>query len=93
MILINQLKKNFGRQEVLKGIDLHFSAGEGLALIGPKGLLPSDGHGILVEVSGGITLDTVGAYARAGADIISAGALTHSAPSVDLALDFVAEGA
>ncbi len=44
--------------------------------------------GMLVEVSGGITLKTVADYARAGADIISAGALTHSAPSADLALDF-----
>jgi nicotinate-nucleotide pyrophosphorylase (carboxylating) len=45
--------------------------------------------GVTVEVSGGITLDTVRAYAEAGADIISAGALTHSAPAVDIALDFV----
>ncbi|WP_162416015.1 ABC transporter ATP-binding protein [Cyclobacterium roseum] len=37
MISIKQLHKRFGRQEVLKGIDLHFSAGEGLALIGPNG--------------------------------------------------------
>lgn len=43
--------------------------------------------GLLVEVSGGITLETVGEYAKAGADIISSGALTHSAPAVDLALD------
>ena len=43
--------------------------------------------GLLVEVSGGITLDTVGTYARAGADIISSGAITHSAPAVDLGLD------
>lgn len=42
---------------------------------------------VLVEVSGGITLDTVAEYARAGADVISVGALTHSAPSVDIALD------
>lgn len=48
------------------------------------------GHaaGLIVEVSGGIDLDTAPGYAAAGADIISAGALTHSAPSVDLALDF-----
>ncbi len=45
-------------------------------------------RGVLVEVSGGVTLDTVGAYARAGADLISVGALTHSAPAVDLGLDF-----
>ena len=44
--------------------------------------------GVLVEVSGGITLDTLGDYARAGADYISVGALTHSAPSVDIGLDF-----
>lgn len=42
---------------------------------------------VVVEVSGGITLHTVADYARAGADIISVGALTHSAPAVDIGLD------
>ena len=37
-----------------------------------------------VELSGGITLETVRAYAEAGPDFISAGAITHSAPAVDL---------
>jgi nicotinate-nucleotide pyrophosphorylase (carboxylating) len=41
----------------------------------------------LIEVSGGVMLDTVAAYAAAGADLISVGALTHSAPNLDLALD------
>lgn len=41
----------------------------------------------LVEVSGGITLDTVRLYAEAGADLISIGALTHSARAVDLSLE------
>ena len=45
------------------------------------------GRGVLVEVSGGITLATIADYARAGADLISVGALTHSAPSVDIGLD------
>ena len=36
------------------------------------------------ELSGGITLDTVRAYAEAGADFISSGAITHSAVAVDL---------
>ena len=45
------------------------------------------GRNVLVEVSGGITLATVGDYARAGADLISVGALTHSAPAVDIGLD------
>ncbi len=39
-----------------------------------------------VEVSGGITLDNVRAYAEAGADYVSAGALTHSAKALDLSL-------
>ncbi len=43
---------------------------------------------VLVEVSGGITLATIRAYAEAGADLISVGALTHSAPAVDIGLDF-----
>jgi nicotinate-nucleotide pyrophosphorylase (carboxylating) len=41
----------------------------------------------LIEVSGGITLETVRAYAEAGAEIISVGALTHSARAVDLSLE------
>lgn len=45
------------------------------------------GRGVLVEVSGGITLATVAEYARAGADLISVGAITHSAPAVDIGLD------
>ncbi len=39
-----------------------------------------------VELSGGITLDTVRAYAETGADFVSAGAITHSAPAVDISL-------
>lgn len=45
------------------------------------------GRGVIVEVSGGITLATIADYARAGADLISVGALTHSAPAVDIGLD------
>jgi nicotinate-nucleotide pyrophosphorylase (carboxylating) len=44
-------------------------------------------HNVLVEVSGGITLATIADYARAGADLISVGAMTHSAPAVDIGLD------
>ena len=40
-----------------------------------------------LEVSGGVTLDSVVAYAAAGADLISVGALTHSAPVLDIGLD------
>jgi nicotinate-nucleotide pyrophosphorylase (carboxylating) len=41
----------------------------------------------LVEASGGVTLATVRAIAEAGADLISVGALTHSVPNADLAMD------
>ncbi len=40
------------------------------------------------EASGGVTLETVREIAGTGVDFISVGALTHSAPSVDIALDF-----
>jgi nicotinate-nucleotide pyrophosphorylase (carboxylating) len=45
------------------------------------------GGRIPVEVSGRVTWDTVAAYASAGADLISVGALTHSAPILDIGLD------
>ena len=41
----------------------------------------------VVEVSGGITIENVGAYAAAGADLISAGVITNSAPNLDIGLD------
>ena len=41
----------------------------------------------LVEVSGGVTLARIPELARLGVDLVSVGALTHSAPAVDLALD------
>jgi len=37
-----------------------------------------------VEISGGIRLDNIRAYAETGADFISVGAITHSAPAVDI---------
>ncbi len=45
---------------------------------------------IPVEVSGRVDLDSVAAYAAAGADLISVGALTHSAPVLDIGLDLEA---
>jgi nicotinate-nucleotide pyrophosphorylase (carboxylating) len=46
-----------------------------------------EGRGI-VEASGGVTLETVKAIAETGVNWISVGALTHSVPALDLALDF-----
>ncbi len=42
----------------------------------------------LTEASGGIRLDALRAIAETGVDFISVGALTHSAPAVDIGLDF-----
>lgn len=43
-------------------------------------------HDCMVEISGGITLENVRAYAETGADFLSSGSLTHSAPAADLSL-------
>lgn len=54
---------------------------EAVALIGGRAV---------TEASGGVRIETVRAIAETGVDFISVGALTHSAPSVDIALDFQA---
>ncbi len=40
----------------------------------------------VIEISGGITLENARAYAEAGADFLSSGMLTHSAPAANLSL-------
>lgn len=55
---------------------------EGVGLIGGK---------CVVEASGGVNLDTVGEIAKTGVDVISVGALTHSARALDLGLDVTIE--
>jgi nicotinate-nucleotide pyrophosphorylase (carboxylating) len=49
------------------------------------------GAKIPVEASGGIVLENIRKYALAGVDYISVGALTHSAPAVDLSMRITAE--
>ena len=46
----------------------------------------------ILEASGGITLDTVAQVAATGVDIISVGALTHSATALDFGLDMTIDG-
>jgi nicotinate-nucleotide pyrophosphorylase (carboxylating) len=43
-------------------------------------------RGIETEISGGVTLDNIGALARLGADFISVGRITHSAPAADFSM-------
>ncbi len=42
---------------------------------------------VVLEASGGVTRDSIAAIAATGVDYASAGALTHSAPNFDVALD------
>ena len=53
-----------------------------------RALIPEN---VLIEASGGISLGNVRAAAQAGVDIISVGALTHSAQALDFSLDFEPE--
>ncbi len=46
------------------------------------------GGKVVLEASGGVTLETVRAIAETGIDLISSGTLTHSSPVLDLGLDF-----
>ncbi len=47
----------------------------------------AEGHDCLLEVSGGVTEETVAEYAATGVDFISVGRITNSAPALDMALD------
>jgi nicotinate-nucleotide pyrophosphorylase (carboxylating) len=49
------------------------------------------GHRVLLEASGGVTLETVRAIAESGVDRISVGALTHSVVALDIAFDWEAD--
>ena len=51
----------------------------------------SGGVPCLVEASGGIDLDTIAAYAATGVDLVSVGALTNSAPVLDIGLDIAVD--
>ena len=51
------------------------------------GAVACAGGKAVLEASGGITLENIRAYAETGVDLISVGALTHSAPSADLSLE------
>jgi nicotinate-nucleotide pyrophosphorylase (carboxylating) len=78
--------------ETLEELDAVLDAGVGRVLLDDMGL--ADMRAAVerargraeVEASGGITLETVRAVAETGVDFISVGALTHSAPALDLSL-------
>ncbi len=47
------------------------------------------GDNVIIEASGRVTLETARDWAECGVDVISVGAVTHSAPAADLSLEFV----
>jgi nicotinate-nucleotide pyrophosphorylase (carboxylating) len=67
----------------------NMSVAQAAACVELVGGLRPDGS-TLVEVSGGVTVDAAPKYAAVGVDLISVGALTHSAPVLDLGLDLSA---
>jgi nicotinate-nucleotide pyrophosphorylase (carboxylating) len=79
-------------QAVAAGADLvlvdNMSPSEVAACVALRG----DASRPLIEVSGGVTLDTVASYGRTGADLVSSGAITSSAPVVDIGLDIAVVG-
>ncbi len=56
-------------------------------------LIRAEARSILIEASGGIHLGNVASVARCGVEMISIGALTHSAPAVDLSMEITFWGA
>ena len=57
--------------------------------MGPETMRPivEGTPGMIFEASGGVNLETIRAITATGVQLISVGALTHSAPSLDIALD------
>jgi nicotinate-nucleotide pyrophosphorylase (carboxylating) len=72
------------------GVDVvlldNFTPGELAAAVSVRDAAGLRGR-VLLEASGGVTLENVAAVAASGVDRISVGALTHSAPSLDIGLD------
>ncbi|CAN5749481.1 carboxylating nicotinate-nucleotide diphosphorylase [soil metagenome] len=75
------------REAIAAGADLvlldNMTPGEVARCVAERG----DARRPLLEASGGVTLANVADYAGTGVDLISVGALTHSAPVLDLGLD------
>ncbi len=55
-----------------------------------RGVVDAAPEGVLFEASGGVNLESVRAIAGTGVDLISVGALTHSAPALDISLEIEA---
>lgn len=82
------------REALAAGADIVMLDNMGLSMLAQAVAITGDHHrpgprATLLEASGGVNLSTIGAIAQSGVDLISVGALTHSAPSVDVGLDWL----
>lgn len=83
--------------ETLDGLDEAVAAGADVVLIDnftpaqARTAVERHGKHAIIEASGGITLDTIRAFAEAGVHLIAVGALTHSAVAVDIAAEVAAD--
>ncbi|MFW6148179.1 MAG: carboxylating nicotinate-nucleotide diphosphorylase [Thermodesulfobacteriota bacterium] len=79
----------------MKGLEEAITAGADAVLLdnmSPEELshaVSLAGGRVLLEASGGVTLDTIGGIAKTGVNLISVGAITHSARAVDISLEVV----
>jgi nicotinate-nucleotide pyrophosphorylase (carboxylating) len=77
----------------IKGLEEAITAGADAVLLDNMSLeelssaVSLAGGRVLLEASGGVTLETIGEIAKTGVDLISVGAITHSARSVDISLE------
>jgi len=79
--------------EDIRGLEEALTAGADIVLLDnmsledmKKAVLVAKGR-VLLEASGGVTLETVGEVVKTGVNLVSVGALTHSARSVDISLE------
>jgi nicotinate-nucleotide pyrophosphorylase (carboxylating) len=83
------LLDNMGPEMIRRAVDAIRRLEEGMADWARRSGALVAPHRAKIEVSGGVTLETVREKALPGVDFISVGALTHSSPALDLALDLV----
>ncbi|MZQ96759.1 MAG: carboxylating nicotinate-nucleotide diphosphorylase [Acidaminobacter sp.] len=79
----------------LKGMEVAINAGADIVMLDNMSVeqvreaVVLNDHRVVLEASGGVTLETLKALAETGVDVISSGALTHSARALDIHMKFI----
>lgn len=79
----------------IKGMEVAINAGVDIVMLDNMSVdqvreaVALNDHRVLLEASGGVTLETLKALAETGVDVISSGALTHSARALDIHMKFI----